>query len=165
MQMKRVGLAGLLSGAALLAGAGTAYAQQVISMAPGVVLVLPAGTAPAMPDPVAMMQQMDAQMAQMNAMMQAQLQQASTMPAATGSYSSVVVTSFTDGTHSCTEQISYPSANSAEKIQVSETGNACASLGVTPGAQPVSAALHPVPLPATQPAPARPPALVVADNN
>jgi len=156
MSMQRTGF---LSMIALLAITGAASAQQVISVAPGVVLVMP--SAAPMPDPMAMIQQMNAQMAEM----QAQLQQASTMPAASGSYSSVVVTSFTDGTHSCTEQITYPSASSAEKIQVSETGNACASLGVTPGAQPASAPLHPVPLPATHPAPARPPALVIADNN
>jgi len=145
----------ILSIIALLATAGAAGAQQVISVAPGVVLVIPA--AAPMPDPMAMIQQMNAQMAQM--------QQAATMPAGTASYSSVVVTSFTDGTHSCTEQITYPSASSAEKIQVSETGNACGSLGVTPGAQPASAPLHPVPLPAPHPAPARTPALVIADNN
>jgi hypothetical protein len=161
--MKQAGILGVV---ALLAGAGVACAQQVIAVAPGVVLVMPG--AAAMPDPVAMMQQMDAQMAQMNAVMQAQLQQAAAMqgsvPVANGSYASVVVTSFSDGAHSCTARVVVPGNGAANTVQVSETGDGCASLGV-PGAVPARAPLRPVPLPASVPGPRKAAPLVVAENN
>jgi hypothetical protein len=154
--MKQAGILGVV---ALLAGAGVACAQQVIPVAPGVVLVMP--PAAATPDPVAMMQQMDA-------MMQAQLQQAAAMqgsvPAADGAYASVVVTSFSDGAHSCTARVVVPGNGAASTVQVSETGDGCASLGV-PGAVPASAPLRPVPLPASIPGPRKAAPLVVAENN
>jgi len=151
-----------------LAAACVAHAQsvQMISVGPGVVLVVPAGTAAPsaavpMPDAMAMMQQMDAQM---DAMMQAQLQQAAAMPAANGSYSGVVVTSFSDGQHSCTERVVYPGNGAPAQVQISETGNACGGLGVQ-GAQPASAPVRAVPLPTTSPALQKPAPLVIADNN
>jgi hypothetical protein len=173
----------MLSVAALLAGVGAAgaqnaAAQQVVQMAPGFVLVVPAGTvvqnaAPvAMPDPVAMIREMDAQMAQMDAQMQAQLQQAAAlqaampaMPVGNGAYSGVVVTSFSDGQHSCTERVVYPASGAAEKVQVSETGNACGSLGAVPGVTPTAAPIRAVPIPTAAPALQKPAPLVIADNN
>jgi hypothetical protein len=169
----------MLSVAALLAGIGVAGAQnapaqQVVQMGPGVVLVVPAGTPVplAMPDPVAMIQEMNAQMAEMDAQMQAQMQQAAAlqaaapaMPVANGSYSGVVVTSFSDGQHACTERVVYPANGAAQQVQVSETGNACASLGAVPGVTPAAAPLRPVPIPTASPAIQKPAPLVIADNN
>jgi hypothetical protein len=172
--MQRIGSAGVLSAAALLAVAGVTHAQsmQEVVTGPGVVLVVPAGAAAPMPDPVAMIQQMDAQMAQMSAQMQAQLQQAAAlqatmpaMPVANGSYSGVVVTSFSDGQHSCTERVVYPASGSAQQVQVSETGNACGSLGGVPGVTPTAAPVRAVPIPTAAPALQKPAPLVIADNN
>jgi len=158
----RVKLFGAMGIALAVACVAHAQSVQVISVGPGVALVVPAQAAPAMlPEPVAMMQQMDA-------MMQAQLQQAAAMqgamPVASGSYSSVVVTSFSDGQHSCTERVVYPGNGAAAQVQVSQTGNACASLGVQ-DAQPASAPVRAVPIPTSSPAIQKPSPLVIADNN
>jgi hypothetical protein len=174
--MVRTALLGAVAAAALLGGVGAASAQsntlgnpanetRVIQVPRGaVVLVLQPGAMsampmsampmmpfPAMPDPVAMLRQMDAQMARMNQMMEvserafadpaflapdrtieAALQG---MPVAGPGMRGVVVTSFSDGHGTCTRRVTYGGDGAAPKIEVSATGDAsCGPAGSLPGA-------------------------------
>jgi hypothetical protein len=143
---------------ALLGTAAAGFAQspsapqgRVIEVPPGaVVLVLPAGSvaapafhtafpSPDMPSPVAMIRQMDQMMAEMqrgfanpawldpNRAIEAAMHG---MPQAGGPAAGVVVTSFSDGHGTCTQRITYKGDGSAPVVQVSSTGDACASAGL-----------------------------------
>jgi hypothetical protein len=180
---------GALSALALLA-AGAARAQsvpQVLTVPPGFVAVVapdgraalvPAADVPVlqMPDPFAMMRQMDAQMAAMMAAAQsqaaapdnaAQLAALRQMPAVNGPVAGVSVMTVSDGQTSCTERVVYP-ANGG-KVEVSATGSGCgqASLpGTTQTVTPAAAAHPDVTLAIEQtPAAPAPAPLVVADRN
>lgn len=95
---------------------------------------------PEMPGPSALIRQIDQQMDQM----MAQMQQAFAGPAwVTPGWSNpqrliqaefgrmppgasgVVVTSFFDGRHTCTQRVVYSGRGTAPRVQVSDTGNAC----------------------------------------
>jgi hypothetical protein len=122
---------GILSLLALGAGITPAAAQQVLT-APGIVVIVnPAPAAmpamPAMPDPMQMIAQMDAQM---DHMMQTTAQLQTLTPAALTQRGTtgVMVTTVSDGAASCTRRIVYGAGQPA-KIDVSETGNGCAVLG------------------------------------
>jgi hypothetical protein len=174
-------ITGLLSGAALLAGTALAQAQsapQWVAVPPGFTAVLvpenaAAPTLPPMPDPQAMIAQMNALMAQaqQNAdTMQAQFlsmqNNQNGAPAAAG----VVITTISDGTHSCTQRITYPGNGGQPAIQLTSTANGCVLNGMGP-----SAPATPVLLPdITKPAPAAPAlieaqapahAMMLADRN
>jgi hypothetical protein len=152
---------------ALLAGAGPAVAQQVIQ-APGVTIIFgaPAAGLPEAQDPFAAMQaidarmdaEMNAQMAQMNRIIQAE-QEIAVAPAnqvltpaafGDGGGAGVFVTTISENGKSCTERVVYPGNGAPAKISVSETGNACAALHI--GGQPAPVALPTAP---AQPAPAQ----------
>ncbi len=145
-----------LVGTAGIAAAQTpSRAGQVIEVPPGaVVLILPAGAVPAMswsgptldaafpfpamPDAARIVRQMDqmmldAQRAFANPAwtnpdrtIEAAMQG---IPAAEGPVSGVVVTSFSDGRGTCTQRVVYSGNAAAPRINVSSTGNACASIG------------------------------------
>jgi TolA-binding protein len=171
MHMRKILSLGSLSTLALLAGLGAATAQtaQVI-MAPGIVVVVnPPGVAPAaapmpvMADPFAMIRQMDAQMDQMNQQMSQMIQAAQRNPQQTvpNGAAGVFVTTISDGPNTCTQRIVYPGNGAPPKIEVSETGSACAAMhwntpgGPTPSALPDT----------TQPArPALPPTIQVRNT-
>jgi hypothetical protein len=133
----------LLTGAALFSGAALVHAQtapQWVAVPPGFTAVLvPDNAAPAnlplMPDPQAMIQQMDAMMAQAQqdaATVQAQfaaMQNAAPQngaPPAAG----VVITTISDGAHSCTQRITYPGNGGQASIQLTSTANGCALEGI-----------------------------------
>jgi hypothetical protein len=167
-----MGLKGILLAGLAVLGGGAALAQsapQALAVAPGVVVVVePTGAAApvaAMPDPFAMMQQMQAQMqAQMSAMMAAAAQDnaaeieqaaASGTDATAQNGASVMVTSISNGNESCTRrEVISPDG----KSQVSETGNGCAALmGGAAGPAAPSGGMAPVALPdAVAPKPAVP---------
>lgn len=158
MKASRNALIGAAASVALLGTAAAGFAQspssqqgRMIAVPPGaVVLVLPAGAvqAPAfdtafpfadMPSPVAMIRQMDQMMADMqrsfanpgwldpNRTIEAAMQG---LPQTGGPVAGVVVTSFSDGHGTCTQRITYKGDGSAPVVQVSSTGDACASAGV-----------------------------------
>jgi hypothetical protein len=156
-----------LSTLAVLAGAAPALAQQVIE-APGVTIIFgapPAGTMQAAHDPFAAMRaidaemdaQMNAQMAQMNQIIQAE-QTLAAAPAGTSltpanfanGNAGVFISTISENGQTCTERVVYPGNGAAAKISVSQTGNACAVLHF--GGQPAPVALPAAP---TQPAPAQ----------
>jgi hypothetical protein len=195
MRMNRVGLIGAVSALAILAVSGQAKAQsappQVVTMPPGfVAVVAPDGSAmlvpaadvamPALPDPFAMMRQMQAQMqAQMNAQLAAmQAAQAGgpdvvqtalgQMPAVNGPVAGVSVMTVSDGKSTCTERVVYP-ANGG-KVEISAAGNGCGNTSLPGTTTTASPAAPPVPdvTPAIAHAPVAPPAppaWVVADRN
>ncbi len=119
---------GILSLFALGAAIAPAAAQQVLA-APGIVVIVdPAPAAmPAMPDPMQMISQIDAQM---DRVMQTADQMQTLTPAALSQSgaSGVMLTTVRDGAVSCTRRIVYGAGQPA-KINVSETGNGCAVLG------------------------------------
>jgi hypothetical protein len=166
MKASRNALIGAVASVALLGTAAAGFAQsplpqpgRVIAVPPGaVVLVLPAGAVqapafdtafpfPDMPSPVAMIRQMDQMMANMqrgfantgwldpNRTIEAAMPG---MPQPGGAVAGVVVTSFSDGHGICTQRITYKGDGSAPVVQVSSTGDACASAGapVSPSAAP-----------------------------
>jgi hypothetical protein len=123
-----------------------------------------------MPDPQAMI-------AQMNALMAQAQQNADTMQAQflslqnnQNTAAGVVITTISDGTHSCTQRITYPGNGGQPAIQLTSTANGCALNGMGP-----TAPATPVLLPnTTKPAPAAPPlieaqapakAIMLADRN
>jgi hypothetical protein len=152
---------------ALLAGAAPALAQQVIQ-APGITIIFgaPPANLPAAQDQFAAMRaidaqmdaQMNAQMAQMNQIIQAEQQLTATQAAPSltqaafgnANAAGVFVTTISENGQSCTERVVYPGNGAPAKISVSQTGNACASLHL--GGQPAPVALHTSP---AQPAPAQ----------
>jgi hypothetical protein len=162
----------LLLGAAVLAAPALAQAQNApawVAAPPGfsVVMVPDAGTAasppaaslPVMPDPQAMIQQIDAMMAQAQqeaAAMQAQFAALQQPAAQSGG---VVITTVSDGTHSCTQRILYPSDGGRPQIELTSTANGCALEGL---GRPAPAT--PVLLPTTKLAPAAP-RLIEAENS
>lgn len=182
----KLAIAGAAAALALIGGVGIAAAQppsranRVIEVRPGaVVLVLPAGSMPAMawsgpmvdaafplpimPDASRVIRQMD------QMMLDAQRAFASPawtdpariieaamrrMPAAQGPVSGVIVTSFSDGRGTCTQRLVYSGNGAAPKVNVSSAGNACASIG------------HPVDLPtARQPQRSAPPHTLWVENH
>jgi hypothetical protein len=157
-----------LSTIALFAAAVPALAQQVVE-APGVTIIFgapPAGAMPASQDPFAAMRaidaemnaQMNAQMAQMNQIIQAEQTLAATPPGnsltpaafGNGAVAGTFVTTVSENGQTCTERVVYPGNGAAAKISVSQTGNACAAMHI--GGQPAAIALPTAP---AQPAPAQ----------
>ncbi len=172
--VRKFGVAGLGLMASLAGGVTLAQSAPVAG-APGVmVVVMPGGVAVPvlpMPDPVAMLQQMQQQeqmQQQVAAMDQAAMQQVAMMSdagAASDGSAGVMVTSISNGSQSCTQRVVLRAGGG--QAQVSETGNGCAALHAT-------APLAPVALPdAATPKPAVPatviakaePDMVVADRD
>jgi hypothetical protein len=111
-----------------------------------------------MPSPVAMIRQMDQMMADMERSFAAPawLDPNRTIEAAmpglpqpggaiVGPLAGVVVTSFSDGHGTCTQRITYKGDGSAPVVQVSSTGDACASAGVPATAPQMQAPAHAAP--------------------
>jgi hypothetical protein len=166
-----IGSAALLASVgAGFAQSSPAQHGRVIAVPPGaVVLVLPAGSAadaafadvpgmafPQMPSPIAMIRQMDQQMDQMMADMQRSVASPAWidpnrmidaamqgMPQQTGPVAGVVVTSFSDGHGTCTQRVTYSGNGAPPVVQISSTGNACASAGM-PTATPTESTPRPV---------------------
>jgi hypothetical protein len=130
-------IATLLGSAALLTGPWAAQAQsggQWVNVPPGfTAVVLPDNAAPInlplMPDPAAMIQQMNmllAQAQQNAAELQAQfVSMQNTMPE-TGE----MITTISDGSHSCTERITYPGDGTQAQVHLTSTANGCALAGL-----------------------------------
>jgi len=137
---------------------------ETITVPPGAVVVIMPGAAvssdvadvampfPAFPEPGAMLRQVDAMMAQAFKA-QAFADQAFAVPAfadpgrtieaalrgmppAPDGVSRVTVTTISNGRGSCTRRVVYQGGGAAPKIDVSDTGNVCASLGL-PASEPV----------------------------
>jgi hypothetical protein len=150
---------GLINGDARAQGAQV-QSGQIIQIPPGaVVLVLPAGIPmqsmpmfqaafpfPPMASPSAMFREMEQVMANaqrtfadpgwagQNGTLEV------TMPQAGGSFSSVVVTSVTDKSGTCTQRITYASNDAAPKVEIRSTnGAACAAMGMPAAAPDVNA--------------------------
>ncbi len=154
----------LLCGTALLAGPALVRAQtapQWVAVPPGFTAVLvPNGAAvpslPMLPDPQAMIQQMNVMMQQAEqnaAAMQAQfVAMQNGAPNGGTQAAGVFVTTISDGTHSCTQRIIYPGNGGKANIQLTSTANGCALEGMGQAAP-----AAPVLLPNTaSPAPAAP---------
>jgi len=163
----------LLGGAVLLAAPALAMAQsspQWLAVPPGFTAILVPAQPITMPDPQAMFQQMDAMMAQAEqqaaqaqATMQAQLMALqNSAPAPAGMTNGVVITTISDGTHVCTQRITYPGNGGQPVVQLTSTANGCALNGIA-APQPATKAN----LPATaSPTPAIPAGtLTVADRD
>lgn len=127
-------IATLLGSAALLAPF-TAQAQpgaQLVAVPPGFTVLLPDDAAPIsvplMPDPAAMIQQMNAMLAQaeQNA---AALQTQFVATQNTAPEAGVMITTVSDGSHSCTERITYSGSGAQPQIQLTSTANGCALAG------------------------------------
>ncbi|MBS0562541.1 MAG: hypothetical protein JSR21_21040 [Proteobacteria bacterium] len=172
MKASRGAAVAAVASMALLASVAASFAQspaqsdavrgRTIQVPPGaVVIVLPPGAAAvpagfdagfpfaAMPSPVAMFQEMDRMMADMQRGFASLpwLAPDRVVPAAAAGtgmpagMSGVVVTSFSNGHGTCTQRIVYGGNGAAPQVQtVSTGGNACAAAGlpssVTPAAQP-----------------------------
>jgi len=91
-------------------------------------------------------QQMDQMMADMQRGFATQEAALRSLPQAEGGVTSVVVTSVTNGHGTCTQRVTYAGNGAPPVVQVSSTGDACASAGMpaaTPGTQaPASGAPH-----------------------
>jgi hypothetical protein len=109
-----------------------------------------------LPDPETMLQQIDRMMARtMQALDGGQAidaagpgaMPAAAGPGATGQVAGVVVTSFSDGTSTCTRRVVYPAGGGVARVEVSASGPACAQAGfATPAAQPAPPPFHRLPL-------------------
>jgi hypothetical protein len=173
------GLTKTLCGTAiLLAAPALALAQsspQWLAVPPGFTAILVPAQVPVsapvmMPDPQAMFQQMDAMMAeaeqqaaQAQAVMQTQLLALQNgAPAPAGMADGVVITTISDGTHVCTQRVSYPGNGGQPVVQLTSTANGCALDGIGTHAAATQARL-----PAATPKPAALPAgtLTVADRD
>jgi len=129
-------IATLLGGAALLGGAMAAKAQppQWVAVPPGfTAVILPANAAPIslplLPDPAAMIQQMNAVFAQAEqnaAALQTQFVAMQSAAPGTG----VTITTISDGSHSCTQRITYPGNGAQPQVQLTSTANGCALAGL-----------------------------------
>lgn len=158
-----LGVLGIVAGGLLAGGAAFAQDTQVrhgrvIQVPPGaVVLVLPAGTPirsmpsfnaafpvpafpfAAMPSPGDMFREIEqvmanAQRAFANPAWAVQNRTIDVaMPRGSGPYSSVVVTSVSDGHGICTQRITYAGNGAAPKVEVRSTGDACAHVGMGAG--------------------------------
>ena len=167
-------IATLLGGAALLAAPLAVQAQppgQWVAVPPGFTAVLVPDAAapidvPMPPDPALMIPQMNAlfaQVEQTEAAVQAQFVAMQNVAPESG----VTVTTISDGSHSCTERITYPGNGAQAQVQLTSTANGCALAGMGPA---IPAALPN----AATPAPAQPRliearakagAMVVADRD
>jgi hypothetical protein len=151
-------IATLLGSAALLAAPLAAQAQQAQQAAQWVAVpagftavLLPDGAAPIsvplMPDPAAMIQQINAMLAQAEqnaAALQTQFVAAQNTAPAAG----VMITTVSDGSHSCTERITYSGTGAQPQIQLTSTANGCALAGfgrATPALLPNAAPQSPAP--------------------
>lgn len=146
--------AAFVSAFSVMAAASPAAAQQLIAV-PGVTIIV--GPSQAQPDAF---QMMNAQMAQMNAMMQqmdaqmsaqmAALPEMGATPLAAGGLpagvSGVAVTTISDGSRTCTARVVYPAGGGAQKVEVSEAGNACAALHFGQPGGPIPSALPAAPV-------------------
>jgi hypothetical protein len=151
----------LLGGAALLAAPMLASAQSAphyLAVPAGFTAVLvpddaAAPALPMLPDPQAMLQQMDAMIAQAQQSAAAMQAQFISMQAGAAPEAGVVITTISDGAASCTQRITYPGNGAQAQIQLTSTANGCALEGLTQ--------------PAAAPKPASPPAsnLVIADRD
>lgn len=156
-------IASLLGGTALLAGPAFGQnAPQWVAVPPGYTAVIVPGDAPVaapmLPDPLLMIRQMDALMAQAQQdedAMQAQFAAAQNTPVQSGG---VVITTISDGAHSCTQQVTYPGNGGRPEVQLTSTGNGCTLNGMGQAAP--NAPLAPVLLPAAKPSPAAPKVIV-----
>jgi hypothetical protein len=168
-------IATLLGGAALAAPLA-AFAQppaQWVAVPAGFTAVLVPDAAapismPLMPDPALMIPQMNALFAQAEqnaAAMQAQfVAMQSALPE-----SGVSITTISDGSHSCTERITYPGTGAQAQVQLTSTANGCALAGLgqptpTPAALPNATPKAPEPSGLIE-AQAKPGAMMVADRD
>jgi hypothetical protein len=167
-------IATLLGGAALLAAPLAAQAQpaaQWVTVPAGfTAVVLPDNAVsigvPLMPDPVAMIQQMNeilAQAAQNAAALQTQFAAMQNAAPAAG----VMITTISDGSHSCTERVTYSGESAQPQVQLTSTADGCALAGL---GRPTPALLpNPAPQAPSQPrliqAQAKPGEMVLADRN
>ena len=129
-------LAILLGGAALLSAHVAAQAQpaaQWVAVPQGFTAVfLPDDAAPInmplLPDPAAMIQHLNAMLAEaeQNA---AALQTQFVGTENTGPEAGVMITTVSDGSHSCTERITYSGAGVQPQVQLTSTANGCALAG------------------------------------
>jgi hypothetical protein len=167
-------IATLLGGAALLAAPLAAQAQpdaQWVAVPAGFTAVLlPDDAAPVsmplLPDPAAMIQQMNAMLAQAEQNAAAlQTQFVSLQNTAPGA--GVMITTISDGSHSCTERVTYSAGSAQPQVQLTSTANGCALAGL---GRPTPALLpNPAPQPPSEPrlieAQAKPGEMVLADRN
>jgi hypothetical protein len=151
MNASRNAVIGALASVGLLGSVAAGFAQtpasqqggRMIEVPPGaVVLVLPAGAMaapdfpfPDMPSPVAMIRQMDQMMADMQRGFATQEAAFGALPRTEGGVTSVVVTSVSNGHGTCTQRVTYAGNGAPPVVQVSSTGDACASAGM-PAATP-----------------------------
>jgi hypothetical protein len=118
---------------ALLGTAVAGFAQSPAPQGSGTIEVPPGAVVlllPDMPSPVAMIRQMDQMMANMQrsfAMQDAAMRDSLQTG---GSMTGVVVTSFSNGHGTCTRRITYGGNGAPPVVQVSSTGDACASAGL-----------------------------------
>ena len=128
----------LVGGAALLVGPLAAKAQPAaewVALPPGFTAVLlpdDAATAPLMPDPAAMIQQMNVLLTQAEQNAATLQTQFVSMPSAIPE-AGVMITTISDGSHSCTERITYPGSGSQAQVQLTSTANGCALAGLGRG--------------------------------
>ncbi len=164
-------IATLLGGGVLLTAPVAAQAQppaQWVAVPPGFTAVLVPNAAPVsvpmLPDPALMIPQMNALFAQAEQNAAALQAQFVAMQSAAPE-SGVTITTISDGSHSCTERITYPGNGAQAQVQLTSTANGCALAGM---GQPTPAAL---PNAATQVKPrlieaqAKSGAMVVADRD
>jgi hypothetical protein len=166
-------IASLAGGAVLLAAPLAAQAQppaQWVAVPPGFTAVLlPDAAAPISvalpPDPASMIPQMNALFAEVEQNAAALQAQVAAMQNATPE-SGVSVTTISDGSHICTERITYPGNGAQAQVQLTSTANGCALAGL---GQPTPAVLpNATPQAPAQPrlieAQAKSGAMVVADR-
>jgi hypothetical protein len=163
-----------LLGGAVLAAPLAAPAQppaQWVAVPPGFTAVLLPDNAgpisvPAMPDPAAMIQQMDALIAQTEQNAAALQTQVLAMPNAAPE-TGVMITTISDGVHSCTERVTYPGNGAQAQVQLTATANGCALAGLgraTPALLPNAAPQSPAE-PRLIQAQAKPGEMVLADRD
>ena len=167
-------IATLLGGAAVLAVPLAAQAQppgQWVAVPPGFTAVLVPDAAapvmmPMMPDPALMIPQMNALFAQAEQNAAAMQAQFVAMQSA-APQSGVSITTISDGSHSCTERITYPGNGAQAQVQLTSTANGCALAGLgqpTPAALPNAAPQAPA-QPRLIEAQAKPGVMVMADRD
>ena len=165
--------AALLGGAAVLAAPVATLAQppaQWVAVPPGFTAVLlpdaDASNVPLPPDPALMIPQMNALFAQVEQNEAALQAQVVAMQSAAPE-SGVSITTISDGSHSCTERITYPGNGAQAQVQLTSTANGCALAGLgqaTPAVLPNATRQAPA-QPGLIEAQARSRAMVVADRD
>ncbi len=162
-------IASLLGGAALLAPlAALGQPAQWVAVPAGFTAVLVPDNAapvsvPLLPDPALMIPQMNAlfaQAAQSEAALQAQFVAMQNAAPASG----VEITTISDGSHSCTERVTYPGNGAQARVQLTSTANGCALAGMGPATPAVLPNVAPA-RPRLIEAQARAGAMVVADRD